>query len=101
MSVKISKIYTRPDESIPWHYEVFPGDAFMTQFNAVHLTNCTLKERTDIDPLNIEFKIEWVSDEAYQAYLDDPILKEYWAARDEYNQVVGITPQDSVIVRTT
>lgn len=101
MSVKISKIFTRPDASIPWHYEVFPGDAFISQFNDVHLTNCMLKERNIIDPLNIEFKLEWASDEAYQAYLDDPILKEFWKARDEYNQVVGIVAQDSVIERTT
>jgi hypothetical protein len=79
---------------------MFSGDAFITQFNEVHLTNCTLKERNTIDSVNIEFKIEWTTEEAYQAYLNDPVLKEYWAARDEYNEIMGIIAHDSVIERT-
>ena len=100
MSVKISKVYTRPNTETPWHYEIFPGDAFLAQFNNVHLVNCISRERTTIDDLTVKFSIEWNSDESYQAYLQDSILREYWANRDEYNDAVGILPQEPIIEHT-
>jgi hypothetical protein len=101
MSVNISKIYTRPDESIPWHHDVLIGDDFRVRFHDIYSEHCIEKHRIQIDEYNIKYVTIWTTEEAYQAFLADPIFKEYWATRDEYNQIMGIIAHDSVIERTT
>jgi quinol monooxygenase YgiN len=100
MLVTISKIYTRPDTSVPWHYEVLDSSEFLGQFHKIHAIHCTMNERIDIDELHIMFISQWESDEACQAYLDDPILNSYWQIRDDYNEIAGITSEERVVERT-
>ena len=99
MLVTISKIYTRPDASVPWHHEVLDGSEFLDRFK-IYEINCTLNEKINIDELHIKFTSQWNSDEACQEYLNDPILKNYWQNRDEYNQIVGITSEDRIVEYT-
>jgi hypothetical protein len=97
MTVRISKIYIRPNLTTLWHYEVLDSDEYFEQFITVHLVNCISNEKREIDSLRMEFIVEWTSEEACQAYWNDPILKKYWLLRDVYNEAVGIIPQDTVI----
>jgi len=90
MSIKISKVFTRPDTNIPWHFEVLSGEEYANQFAAVHAANCVSITKELVDNLNIKFTSEWVSNEAYQAYIQDPILKKFWDSRDEYNTIMEI-----------
>jgi len=97
MSVRISKIYSRPDAWIPWHYEVLDSTEYFDQFYKIHAINCISNDKRFIDNLHMEYMSEWNSYESCQAYWNDPILKEYWSQRDDYNQAVGIIPQDTVV----
>jgi hypothetical protein len=59
-----------------------------------------MNEKFEIDNLHMKFVSEWTSNEACQAYLEDPILIDYWKTRDEYNLIVGIVAQDRVTEHT-
>jgi hypothetical protein len=96
MMVKISKMFTRPDESIPWHFEILDISSFMEQFDKTHAENCISNDLINIDPLNIKIVKVWVSDEACQAYQKDSVVVEFCNSRDEYNNVMGIVAHATV-----
>ena len=57
-----------------------------------------LSENIDITEggLNFKYSALWLSKEDYQEYLENTVLKQFWAERRKYNKANGITTTKSI-----
>lgn len=95
--IQYTRTYTRPLTSVPWWFQVplsVPKSDFATRMKSQYLDTgkCITEGFTfSLDELELTWTGDWISSEAFNEYDADPVLSLYWAAKDEYNTISGIT----------
>lgn len=94
---RYTRTYTRPSTSIPWWYQTTLSVP-ISDFKARMLTSyyatgkCISEEMVmSVDELSVTYTGDWLSADAYNEYDADSVLGLYWAAKDEYCNLNGIT----------
>lgn len=102
--IKITRTYHRPEYGLPWHLDQpyvqeiytkeFTDHVARTYSNSMISRSNTLSEDKD----TLTFESTWVSMEAYQQFLNDPICQAAFARRNDHTTLFGIVSKDPVIV---
>lgn len=87
---RVTRIFTRLDTGIKWHFEVLDGSYFRETYidtGKILLLNNTISE----DGLTFNHEAFWIDEATWIAHKEDPNIIQYFAARDSYNNANGIT----------
>jgi hypothetical protein len=101
--IKLTRILTRTDESVPWHLDEPFRSAVLTQEFLDHVDSMYAGKQTNQawvrsdDQLKITFTSAWQSLADYQEYMNDPICVAMFARRDSHNAQYGIVSEPAVI----
>jgi quinol monooxygenase YgiN len=98
--IQVTRTFTRPDASIPWHDENHPFAPYRD-----HMSNNYFKTKKIIynespvseDKLSRTFMQIWADQEFHNEWLNDPHFQEFYRARDMYNESVGIVAGERII----
>lgn len=94
---QVTRTATRPSTDIEF-YSILGDDEFKknirwhwsTVYQDTGLSILTHQELSD-DQLTLITIFVWESEDAYNAATADPVVINFWTARDEYNDTHGIT----------
>lgn len=98
--IQVTRTFTRPNASIPWHDEAHSFAPFRDHMsNNYFKTNKIIMSQspTSEDQLSRTFLQIWTSPEYHTEWLNDPHFQEFFANRDAYNASVGIIATERVI----
>lgn len=93
----VTRTFTRPDLSVPWHLDQ-PHGASMYPQEFQDYVNATYRDRKlhhiytlSDDKLTMTLQSFWQTMEDYEAYNNDPICIESFGRRDAHNAEHNIT----------
>jgi quinol monooxygenase YgiN len=95
----VEKTYTRPSVDTPWHGSIINKEQMISIMTQYSQNGKLLYHNTMVGDSNLQFihNSMWKDQAAYDEYMSNPILQEFWAARDLYNESVGITVSDTTL----
>lgn len=98
--IQVTRTFTRPNASIPWHDEANPFAPFRDHAsNTYFKTNKIVLSQspTSDDLLSRTWLQIWTSQDYLSEWVNDPYLREYWILRETYNASVGIIAEHHII----
>ena len=93
MGVITTRTFTRPDASIPWHFEVIEqNQEFLKILTERYMnTEKIIHRYVSFSDLVMTVNIYWDSIQSYNEHNADPDFQEYFRLRDAYNTALNIT----------
>ena len=92
----VQRVFTRQDTTVPFYTGIAE---YNTYFKTTYkdTDKCSdLSVTLSQDGKNLLFVTSWASEEAFNAYLADPVVQAHLASRNAYNITNNITSPDRV-----
>lgn len=91
--LKVSRVFTRPDTSIPWHNQVLYTVGLLNIEESFRVQGKLIVKDTSLSANGLEYTVirYWKDQDAFDEFKAIPDVQAFWAERDEYYASVGIT----------